>query len=94
LSFSCISSAYLEESFFRFYLLSKRERLRLGPHRAVFISTLMVSCCHIYEGPGGFLNAALSGALLALVFLRYRSLHGIALAHAAYNILVYVLGSR
>jgi len=90
---SCISAAYLEESYFRFYLLSKREEIGLGPFRAVIFSTLLFSVCHIYEGPWGFLNAALSGALLAFLFLRYRSLHGIALAHALYNVLVYVLSA-
>jgi membrane protease YdiL (CAAX protease family) len=86
---SCISTAYLEESFFRFYLLSKREEMGLGPHRAALLSTLLFSVCHIYEGPLGFLNAALSGIVLAFIFLRFRSLHGIALAHALYNVLVY-----
>ena len=90
---SCLSTAYLEESFFRFYLLSKREEMGIGPHRAVLISTLSFSICHIYEGPWGFLNAALSGVLLAYVFLRYRSLHGIAFAHAFFNVLVYALGT-
>ena len=90
---SCISSAYLEESFFRFYLLSKRVELKIGPHRAVLLSTLVFSICHIYEGPWGFLNAALSGMFLAIMFMRYKSLHGISIAHAMYNILVYVLGS-
>jgi len=90
---SCLSTAYLEESFFRFYLLSKREEMGIGPHRAVLISTLSFSICHIYEGPWGFLNAALSGVLLAYVFLRFRSLHGIAFAHALYNVLVYALGT-
>jgi membrane protease YdiL (CAAX protease family) len=88
---SCISTAYLEESFFRFYLLSKREEMGIGPHRAVLLSTLLFSICHVYEGPWGFLNAALSGMVLAFVFLRFRSLHGIALAHALYNVLVYAL---
>jgi membrane protease YdiL (CAAX protease family) len=88
---SCISTAYLEESFFRFYLLSKREELGLGPHRAVLVSTLLFSFCHIYEGPWGFLNAALSGVLLAFFFLRFRSLHGIACAHALYNVLAFFL---
>jgi membrane protease YdiL (CAAX protease family) len=90
---SCLSAAYLEESFFRFYLLSKREEMGIGPHRAVLISTLSFSLCHIYEGPWGFLNAAMSGVLLAYVFLRFRSLHGIAFAHALYNVLVYALGT-
>ena len=90
---SCVSTAYLEESFFRFYLLSKRKELGLGPHRAVLVSALLFSVCHIYEGPLGFLNAALSGVLLAFIFLRFRSLHGIAFAHALYNVLVYALGA-
>jgi len=92
LAVSCVSSAYLEESFFRFYLLSRKEEMGLGPHRAVLVSTLLFSICHIYEGPWGFLNAALSGVVLAYIFLRFRSLHGIAMAHALYNILAYVLG--
>jgi len=91
LVFSCLSSAYLEESFFRFYLLSKKEDMGLGPHRAVLVSTLLFSLCHIYEGPWGFLNSALSGVVLAYVFLRFRSLHGVAIAHALYNVLAYVL---
>ena len=88
---SCVSNAYLEESFFRFYLLSRKEEMGLGPHRAALVSTLLFSICHLYEGPWGFLNAALSGTVLAYIFLRFRSLHGIAIAHALYNILAYVL---
>ena len=90
---SCFSTAYLEESFFRFYLLSKRVEMGLGPHRAILISALLFSVCHIYEGPWGFLNAALSGILLAFFFLQSRSLHGIAFAHALYNVLAYVLNA-
>ena len=71
----------------------KREEMGLGPHRAILISTLLFASCHIYEGPWGFLNAALSGIVLAYVFLRFRSLHGIAIAHALYNIVVYALGA-
>jgi uncharacterized protein len=88
---SCVSSAYLEESFFRFYLLSKKEEMGLGPMGAALGSTMLFSICHIYEGPWGFLNSALSGLVLAFTFLRFRSLHGIAVAHALYNILAYVL---
>jgi membrane protease YdiL (CAAX protease family) len=94
LGFSCISAGYLEESFFRFYLLSKREELGLGPSRAALVSTLLFSLCHVYEGPWGFLNAALAGTALAFVFLRYSSLHGIALAHGLYNLFAYVFAAR
>ena len=93
LGFSCLTTAYLEESYFRFYLLTKRVEMGISPYRIVVISTLMFSVCHAYAGPWGFLNAAFSGAVLAIVFLRFRSLHGIALAHALYNILVYTFSA-
>ena len=64
-----------------------------GPLGAVMGSTMLFSICHIYEGPWGFLNSALSGLVLAFTFLRFRSLHGVAIAHALYNILAYVLGA-
>jgi len=120
---SCFSTAYLEESYFRFYLLSKRTEMGLGVYQAVFISTVLFALCHIrfyllskrtemglgvyqavfistvlfalchiYAGPWAFLNAALSGTVLAFAFLRFRSLHGISFAHALYNVFVYAVG--
>jgi len=91
LSVSCISIGYLEESFFRFYILSRREELKLSDSSALLFSALAFSVCHIYEGPWGFLNSFLAGILLGYIFLRYRSFHGIALAHGFYNIIVYAL---
>jgi membrane protease YdiL (CAAX protease family) len=90
--FSCISTGYLEESFFRFYLLTKLGELGIKTGRLIFVSVLFFAVCHVWEGPWGVLNAVLAGALLAFVFLHYRSLHGIALAHGLYNAFVYTLG--
>jgi membrane protease YdiL (CAAX protease family) len=89
---SCISTGYLEESFFRFYLLTIPGELGIKPGRLVFVSTLLFTLCHAYEGPWGMLNAVLAGAFLARIFLHRRSLHGIALAHGFYNAVVYALG--
>jgi membrane protease YdiL (CAAX protease family) len=93
LSFSCILAAYLEESFFRFYILSRRDELKLGAIPAMIVSVALFSICHIYEGPWGFLNAFLSAVILAFVFLRYNALHGIAIAHGLYNITVYFINA-
>jgi membrane protease YdiL (CAAX protease family) len=93
LGFSCVLSAYLEESFFRFYILSRRDELRLNAVSAMVVSVALFSICHIYEGPWGFLNSFLSAVILAFVFLRYNALHGIAIAHGLYNIAVYVINS-
>jgi membrane protease YdiL (CAAX protease family) len=90
---SCISTGYLEESYFRFYLLTRLEELGIRAGRLVLIPVLFFALCHVYEGPWGVLNAVLAGTLLALVFLQFRSLHGIALAHGLYNAFVYFTGS-
>ena len=90
---SCISTGYLEESFFRFYILSRREELKLSVTSALLFSTMAFSACHIYEGPWGFLNSFLAGILLCFIFLRYKSLHGIAIAHGLYNFIAYALGA-
>ncbi|MDR0501705.1 MAG: CPBP family intramembrane metalloprotease [Treponema sp.] len=93
LSISCLTAAYLEESFFRFYILSRRSKLNLSAAWALIVSVALFSICHIYEGPWGFLNAVISGTVLSVVFLRYKSLHGIAIAHWFYNFSVYAVSS-
>lgn len=95
---SCLATGYLEESYFRYYLLTavlpSGQRIPLlYPAKMVILSTVLFSVCHIYEGPWGVLNAALAGVFLSLLFLKFKSIHGIALAHGGYNIFVYVMGN-
>ncbi|MDR2369875.1 MAG: CPBP family intramembrane metalloprotease [Treponema sp.] len=93
LALSCLSTGYLEESFFRFYLHRKLEDHGISQGKTVLVSALLFSICHIYEGPWGCLNAVLAGFLLSFIFMRFRSLHGIAFAHGLYNIFVYAAGT-
>ena len=93
LCFSCIFAAYLEESYFRYYLLSKRKEMKMGQLQALLFSTALFSICHIYEGPWGFLNSVISAAVLSFIYLRYQTFHGIAIAHGLYNIAVYVINT-
>jgi membrane protease YdiL (CAAX protease family) len=90
---SCFLSAYLEESYFRFYLLSKRKELNLNAPSALILSVFLFSICHINGGPWSFLNAAISGTFLCFMFLRYNSLHGISIAHGLYNITAIVVNA-
>jgi len=89
----CLFFAYLEESFFRYYLLSKRNELNLNTVSALIFSAVLFSIGHIWEGPWGILNALVSGLVLGVIFLRFRSIHGIAIAHGMYNIAAYVVYS-
>jgi membrane protease YdiL (CAAX protease family) len=88
---SILSSAYVEESYFRFYLLTRLEEAGIPPLKGVIFSVLLFSLCHIYEGLPGVLNAALAGTFLSLLFVKYRSFHGLAWAHGAYNAAVYAI---
>jgi len=89
---ACLGTGYLEESYFRYYLLTKLRRTLPSPRARVFLSTFLFAICHMYEGPWAVLNAALAGIFLSVLFVRYRSLHGIAWAHAAHNMFVYSMG--
>jgi membrane protease YdiL (CAAX protease family) len=91
-AFSCLGTGYLEESYFRYYLLAKFENTMPHTEMRVIFSTFLFSLCHIYEGPWGAFNAVLASILLSALFIRYKSLHGIAWAHGFYNILVYLMG--
>jgi len=88
---SCLGTGYLEESYFRYYLLIKLDFL--APVARVALSAVLFSLCHIYEGPWGIMNAALAGIFLSLLFIRFGSIHGIAFSHGVYNIFVYITGS-
>jgi membrane protease YdiL (CAAX protease family) len=86
---SSLSVGYVEESYFRFYLL--RRLAGIGVAKTALVSSLLFALCHIYEGPLGALNAFLAGLLLFCILARRRSLHGIAWAHGGYNIFVYAM---
>jgi membrane protease YdiL (CAAX protease family) len=87
---SCISTGYLEESYFRYYLGEKFEEAGLGPWVFTLFSTALFGLCHVYEGPWGTMNSLLAALILALIYTRFRSLHGLALAHGLYNAGVYL----
>ena len=93
LCLTCICAAYLEESFFRFYLLSKREELNLNGASALILSVILFCSIHIYGGLWSILNAAICGTFLGLIFLRYKIFHGIAIAHALYNISAFAINA-
>jgi membrane protease YdiL (CAAX protease family) len=90
--FSCMGTGYLEESYFRCYLLTKLEKQQPKVSIRIIFSTILFSLCHIFEGPWGIINAALAGLFLSWLYDRFRSLHGVAWAHGAYNIFVYFIG--
>jgi membrane protease YdiL (CAAX protease family) len=88
--FSCLSTGYLEEGYFRYYLGEKFGEMGLPPWVFAAASTVLFSLCHLYEGPWGTMNAMLAALILALIYSRFRCIHGLALAHGLYNATVYL----
>jgi membrane protease YdiL (CAAX protease family) len=88
---SSFSVGYVEETYFRFYLFRRLGEGGAGPVKAALVASALFALCHVYEGPWGALNAFVAGLLLFYIFVRRRSLHGIAWAHGGYNIFVYIM---
>jgi membrane protease YdiL (CAAX protease family) len=88
---SCIIAAYFEESFFRVLLYRRLLASSLQKLPAVLIASLLFAVCHAWQGFWGVADAFLSGIFLAFLFDIKKSLHMIALSHALYNIVVYLL---
>ena len=87
----CIFTGYWEEGLFRVYFLTICGRAGIPPFVAAVASSLVFAFCHSYEGPLGIVNAGLAGILLSIIYLKTGSYHGLAAAHALYNVLAYVL---
>lgn len=83
-----LATAYREELFFRCYLITRLQQLTLPAWAAAGASTALFAVGHLYQGPAGLIVAALLGTCFALLFLRLRNLHRLALAHALYNLAV------
>ena len=90
---TCICTGYLEESFFRAYLLTKGEGWGIGRTTLIVLSNTLFALGHLYQGMAGFFLTFLIGLALSWLFLRTRNLHFIAWSHGYYNFLVLLFNS-
>jgi membrane protease YdiL (CAAX protease family) len=87
-----LTVGYREEFFFRAYLLRRLDQTGMPSWAAIALSTALFSAGHIYEGIIGIALAACLGALFSIAYLRWRSLHVVAISHGLYNALALCLG--
>ncbi len=78
-------AGYREEFFFRSYMLRRLDQLGFPTALSVAVSTALFCAGHAYQGPLGLATSAGLGVLFALVYLKRRSLHVVAVAHGLYN---------
>jgi membrane protease YdiL (CAAX protease family) len=87
----CLAVGYREEFFFRSYLLTRFSELKLNRHTAALISSFTFGLAHLYQNILGFVVTFLIGLLFCYVFYEWKNIHIIALAHAAYNLTLFLI---
>ena len=87
----CLVVGYREELFFRSYLLTRLSHLHIPPAVCIGMSTLLFAAGHAYQGVAGLIVALIQGLYFAILFLRLKNIHPLAIAHALYNASVLVV---
>ena len=90
---STLAIGYREEVFYRAYIADRAPEAGVDQRIALAAGALLFAAGHLYQGVAGFVVALAIGLVLAEVYLRTRSLHGIAIAHGLYNFMVLLASS-
>ena len=72
----------LEEILVIGYLLRRLDQLGMSPARAIALSAVVRGSYHLYQGFGGFIGNAVMGVIFALLYLRWRRVTPLIIAHA------------
>lgn len=91
---TCITTGYREELFFRSYLFTYLKGKDIPTPIVIAVCTLLFSLGHMYQGVIGFAGTAAIGLFLALVFLKGKNVHTIAVAHGIYNFVTLMFSLR
>jgi membrane protease YdiL (CAAX protease family) len=74
-------NGFLEEVLVVGYLLLRLRQLELHPVIAIGVSAVLRGSYHLYQGYGGFVGTLVMGVVFAFVFLRWRRLWPLVVAH-------------
>ena len=85
------SIGFVEELFFRGYLLRRFRQLNLSPSLSVVLSGLLFSVGHRYQGMIALVFSFAAGVILAVLWRKRGGLLPFAMGHALYNAMVLAL---
>lgn len=74
-------NGFLEEVLVVGYLLLRLRQIDVRPWIAILLSAVLRGSYHLYQGYGGFVGNAIMGVVFALVFLRWRRIWPLVIAH-------------
>jgi membrane protease YdiL (CAAX protease family) len=85
LAIMCVFSGFMQELVMRAYLIVRFEELFESTAVALFLSTVLFTSYHGYQGTGGIIGIAIFGLIQGIAFCLFRRLAPISLAHAINN---------
>jgi membrane protease YdiL (CAAX protease family) len=89
LAILCLLIGFYEEVANRGYLIPRLEEIFGSTWLAVVLQALFFGLVHTYEGFSGVANATLIGVVYGLVFVKWRSVWPLVLAHAATDFTIF-----
>jgi membrane protease YdiL (CAAX protease family) len=87
---SALQNGLLEEILVTGYLLTRLRQLGARPVAAVAVSATLRGSYHLYQGFGGFLGNAVMGVIFAILFLRWRRVTPMVIAHTLVDAVAFV----
>jgi membrane protease YdiL (CAAX protease family) len=85
-----IQNGVLEEIVVLGYLLTRLEQLNWSPVTAVVVSAVLRGSYHLYQGFGGFLGNLAMGLIFGVLFLRWRRVTPMIIAHSLIDITTFI----
>lgn len=87
---SALQNAVLEEVIVVGYLVTRLRQLRWSIPAVVAASAVLRGSYHLYQGFGGFIGNAAMGVVFALVFLKWRRIGPLIVAHTLLDVVAFV----
>ena len=87
---SAFQNGLLEEVLVTGYLLSRLSKLGVRPWKAVAISATLRGSYHLYQGLGGFFGNAVMGVIFAVLFLRWKRVTPMIIAHTLIDAVAFI----
>ena len=87
---SAFQNGLLEEVLVTGYLLTRLRKLGVNPAAAVAISATLRGSYHLYQGFGGFIGNAIMGVIFGVLFLRWRRVAPMIVAHTLIDAVAFI----
>ena len=87
---SAAQNGILEEVIVVGYLLTRLDKLGVGPVQAILISAMIRGSYHLYQGIGAFFGNAAMGVIFGIFYRRYGRLTPLIVAHTLIDAVTFV----